>query len=237
MAVPPRDSGDLGGPAAIGYFAAMSGQQALQRRLGFAGDDTAVRRYQAHYVEVFPPGARVLDVGCGEGVFLDLLRSAGRNGVGVDASADDLAPARARGLEVVQDDGIAYLERSPAAFDGVFCAHVIEHLQPEAAVRLITAAHRAIRPGGRLVLITPEIRDLEVLTERFWLDLTHVRPYPERLLIQLCATHGFEVERSGNDPRSARGDSLPARVRRFFRSLRFGAHGYRGDVFVIARRT
>ena len=215
----------------------MSGQQALQRRLGFAGDDTAVRRYQAHYVEVFPPGARVLDVGCGEGVFLDLLRSAGRNGVGVDASADDLAPARARGLEVVQDDGIAYLERSPAAFDGVFCAHVIEHLQPEAAVRLITAAHRAIRPGGRLVLITPEIRDLEVLTERFWLDLTHVRPYPERLLIQLCAKHGFEVERSGNDPRSARGDSLPARVRRFFRSLRFGAHGYRGDVFVIARRT
>jgi 2-polyprenyl-3-methyl-5-hydroxy-6-metoxy-1,4-benzoquinol methylase len=214
----------------------MSGLQALQRRLGFAGDDAAVRRYQAHFVPVFPPGARVLDVGCGEGVFLDLLRAAGRQGVGVDSSADDLAPARARGLEVVQDDGIAYLERAEASFDGVFCAHVIEHLPPEAAVRLLTAAHRALRPGGRLVLITPEIRDLEVLTERFWLDLTHVRPYPERLLVQLCTAHGFAIERSGNDPRSARGDSFPARVRGLFRFLRFGSHGYRGDVFVIARR-
>jgi SAM-dependent methyltransferase len=227
----------LGARAAIGYFAAMSGLQALQRRLGFAGDDAGVRRYQAHYVDVFPPGARVLDVGCGEGVFLDLLRAAGRHGVGVDSSADDLAPARARGLEVVEDDGIAYLEREAGAYDGVFCAHVIEHLPPEVAVRLITAAHRALKPGGRLVLITPEIRDLEVLTERFWLDLTHVRPYPESLLVRLCTALGFQVERSGNDPRSARGNRLPARVRRLFRGLRFGAHGYRGDVFVIARRS
>ena len=213
----------------------MSDLQALQRRLGFAGDASAVRPYQGAYVDLFPRGARVLDLGCGAGVFLDLLRDAGRNGIGVDSSAADLAPARARGLEVVEADAIAYLERA-RDFDGIFCAHVIEHLPPAAAVRLIEGAHRALKPGGRLVLITPEIRDLEVLTERFWLDLTHVRPYPEKLLVQLCTALGFVVERSGNDPRSARGDSPPARVRRFLRFLRLGSHGYRGDVFVVARR-
>jgi SAM-dependent methyltransferase len=215
----------------------VSELQAIQRRLGFAGRAEDVRRYQAGYISVFPAGGRVLDLGCGEGVFLDLLRESGRHGVGVDSSADDLAPARARGLEVVQDDVIGFLDRSPGTFDGVFCAHVIEHLPAEAAVRLLAGVHRVLRPGGALVLITPEIRDLEVLTERFWLDLTHVRPYPELLLVRLLTTLGFVVERSGNDPRSARGDSPPARARGFLRFLRFGSHGYRGDVFVIARRS
>lgn len=213
----------------------MSDLQALQRRMGFAGDAPAVRAYQNTYVDWFAPGARVLDLGCGEGVFLDLLRASGRSGIGVDSSPVDLAPARARGLEVVEGDAIAYLEQA-RDFDGIFCAHVIEHLPPALAVRLIEGAHRALKPGGVLVLITPEIRDLEVLTERFWLDLTHVRPYPEPLLVRLCTALGFEVVRSGNDPRSARGNSLPARVRRLLRFLRLGSHGYRGDVFVVARR-
>jgi SAM-dependent methyltransferase len=214
----------------------VSDLQALQRSLGFAGDAESVRRYQSQYVEVFPAGSRVLDLGCGEGVFLALLRDAGRNGVGVDSSAVDLAPARAKGLEVVESDALAYLQRQDATFDGIFCAHLIEHLPPAVAVQLLTDAHRALRPGGRLVLITPDARDLEVMTERFWLDLTHVRPYPELLLVRLCGALGYEVERSGNDPRSARGDSKEARKEAFYRALRFGPHGYRGDVFVVAHR-
>jgi SAM-dependent methyltransferase len=214
----------------------VSDLQALQRSLGFAGDAAAVRGYQSHYVEVFPPGARVLDLGCGEGIFLDLLRGAGRHGVGVDSSPVDLAPARAKGLEVVESDALVYLGNQEAMFDGIFCAHLIEHLPTAAAVQLLTDAHRALRPGGRLVLITPDARDLEVMTGRFWLDLTHVRPYPELLLVRLCGALGYEVERSGNGPRSARGDSKKARKESFYRTLRFGPHGYRGDVFVVARR-
>ncbi len=210
--------------------------QAVQRRLGFAGTAEVVRRYQSRYVDVFAPASQVLDLGCGEGIFLDLLRTSGRHGIGVDTSAEELAAARARGLEVKESDAIAYLEALDRQFDGIFCAHLIEHLPSESVVRLLRGAHRALRPGGCLVLITPDIRDLEVCTERFWLDLTHVRPYPEALLVSLCTALGFQVERSGNDPKSARGDSLPVRIRALLRALRFGAHGYRGDVFVIARR-
>jgi 2-polyprenyl-3-methyl-5-hydroxy-6-metoxy-1,4-benzoquinol methylase len=210
--------------------------QELQRQLGFGGDARAVAHYQVRYLEVFPPGARVLDLGCGEGVFLQLLRVAGRSGVGVDRHPGDVARARAQGLEVIEQDALSYLAGQHEAFDGVFCAHLIEHLAPEDAVRLVEGAWSALRPGGRLVIITPDPRDLEVLADRFWLDLTHVRPYPLSLLVALLRTLGFEVLDHGDDPRSARGRTLRNLPRRALRWLRLGEHAYRGDAFVIAAR-
>jgi SAM-dependent methyltransferase len=215
----------------------MTDLQAIQRRLGFAGNDEAVRRYQRHYVDVFAPGARVLDVGCGGGVFLEALRASGRHGVGVDGSEEELAAARARGLDVVSADGLDYLGATPAeSFGGVFCAHLIEHLSPEGATRLIEGIHRVLAPGGRVVLITPDVRDLEVWTERFWLDLTHVRPYPARLLVGLLQVLGFRVIRSGNDPRSGRGSGPRVWLPGWWRALRLGELGWRGDTFVIAEK-
>jgi SAM-dependent methyltransferase len=210
--------------------------QELQLRMGFAGVEASVRAYQRRYVEVFAPGARVLDVGCGEGVFLALLKDAGRVGIGVDRSPADIARARARGLEVVEQDALAFIAEHRESFDGVFCAHLIEHLTPSDAVELIEGFRAALKPGGRLVLITPEVRDLEVLTERFWLDLTHVRPYPQALLNALLPALGFDVIESGNDPASARGRSWRSLPKRLWRALRFGDHGYRGDVYVVAAR-
>lgn len=214
----------------------MRDLQGLQRSLGFAGDTAAVTRYQRPYVDRFPAGGRVLDVGCGEGIFLQLLRDGGRTGVGVDRSPEDVALARAKGLEVVEEDALAYLAGQREEFDGIFCAHVIEHLVPADAVRLIEGARAALRPGGRLVLITPDTLDLETLTERFWLDLTHVRPYPLPLLVALVKALGFELLDQGNDPRSARSRTLRNTPRRFLRWLRFGPHAYRGDAFVFAAR-
>lgn len=215
----------------------MSDLQNLQRQLGFAGSDEAVRRYQRAFAEWFAPGARVLDVGCGPGVFLGCLREAGRKGVGVDASAGELALARAAGHEVEEGDALAYLRAHPGEFDGVFCAHLVEHLPPSAAVELVVLMHSAVRPGGRVVVITPDVRDLEVWTERFWLDLTHVRPYPLPLLRRLFEFSGLRVIRSGNDPNSARGASLRSLPARWFRWLRFGELGYRGDAYVVGERT
>lgn len=214
----------------------MTDLQELQRRLGFAGSRDAVRAYQADYVRWFAPGARVVDIGCGEGVFLDLLREQGRHAVGVDASPSEVALARARGHEVHEDDAVAFLRAHPGGFDGVFCAHVIEHLPPAAAVAFLDAARAALAPGGVLALITPDPADLEVWTERFWLDLTHVRPYPRVLLVAMLEALGFTMLASGNDPNSARGSSWRGAPKRWWRRLRFGPHGYRGDTFVVARR-
>ena len=210
--------------------------QALQRRLDFAGHDAAVRHYQAPYAAEFRPGGRVLDVGCGPGVFLQALCESGRTGFGIDASPDEVAEARRRGLAVEQADALAWLEGTAERFDGVFCAHVVEHLPPAAAVRLLEGAHRVLAPGGVLVLITPDPRDLEVLTERFWHDLTHVRPYPASLLAAMCRELGFDVRRSGNDPRGGRFGSWKGHVHAFLRGLRLGELTYRGDAVVVAVR-
>jgi len=210
--------------------------QAFQSRLGFAGCESAVRHYQRRYVEWFLAGGRVLDVGCGEGVFLAMLRDAGHSGIGVDRSPTDLAKARARGLEVVEQDALQFLGGQLQAFDGIFCAHLIEHLPPAVAVELVQKFHEALRPGGRLVLLTPDVRDLEVLSERFWLDLTHVRPYPLPLLVRMLEVVGFTVLERGNDPRSGRGNAWRSLPLRWWRALRFGNLGYRGDAYVIAQR-
>jgi 2-polyprenyl-3-methyl-5-hydroxy-6-metoxy-1,4-benzoquinol methylase len=215
----------------------MTDLQRLQRRLGFAGDREAVALYQNHYASWFPAKGRVLDVGCGEGVFLEHLRANGYRAIGVDSSADDVAAARARGLEVVQDDALAFLARSRGAFEGIFCAHVIEHLPTDGAVSLIEHVREALTPGGRAIVITPDPLDLEVITERFWLDLTHVRPYPEALLVSLFRELGFRVLAHGNDPRSARRASWKNWPIHLYQRLRFGRHAFRGDVFVVAERT
>jgi SAM-dependent methyltransferase len=214
----------------------VSDLQELQSRLGFSGGEGAVRGYQRRYVAVFGTGARVLDLGCGPGVFLDLLREAGRRGVGLERSPAEAARARARGHEVIEQDALSYLAGQREAFDGAFCAHVIEHLAAPEAVELLRGLHRALRPGGRLVLVTPDVRDLEVLTERFWLDLTHVRPYPIPLLVGLLGQLGFQVVRAGNDEHSGRGSSWRGLLRRLWRALRFGPYGERGDAYVIAER-
>jgi len=215
----------------------MTDLQRLQRRFGFAGNREDVAHYQRHYAEWFPARGRVLDIGCGEGVFLEHLRANGHAATGVDSSADDVAAAHARGLEVIQDDALAFLARSPNSFEGIFCAHVIEHMPPEVAVLLIERMRDALTAGGRAIVITPDPLDLEVITERFWLDLTHVRPYPEVLLVAMFRELGFRVLAHGNDPRSARRANWKNWPRHLYQRLRFGRHGFRGDVFVVAERT
>ena len=57
----------------------------------------------------------------------------------------------------------------------------------------------ALKAGGLLILITPNTKDLGVITENFWLDITHQRPYPLKLLRKMLADAGLSEERSGED--------------------------------------
>jgi SAM-dependent methyltransferase len=170
----------------------------LERR--YRGTEEEIReRIAAYlpYLKHLPAGAPVLDLGCGRGEALALLRDHGIAGRGIDSSARMVQLCRDRGLEAEVGDLFEALAAVPeASLAGVVSFHVVEHLPPGALDRLVRLAWRTLRPGGVLILETPNPLSVVVAARNFWLDPTHVRPvHPEslKLMFELA---GFDpVER------------------------------------------
>ena len=162
----------------------------------FRGSEQDVRDRLAVYlpdVEGVATGLPVLDVGPGRGEWLAMLTERGVSAYGVEHSAEMAARLRARGLSVEQGDAVAHLQGlSPASLDAVTAVHVVEHLGLDALLALLAAARAALRPGGLLLLETPDPTNLVMGACNFWMDPTHLRPVPPALLEFLVGASGFE---------------------------------------------
>ncbi|HSS78755.1 MAG TPA: class I SAM-dependent methyltransferase [Thermoanaerobaculia bacterium] len=204
-------------PAEVVARAAVSrnyeehGYLELERR--YRGTEEEIRERIAAYrpfLKDLPAGSAVLDLGCGRGEALALLRDWGFAGRGVDSSARMAQICRDRGLTVEVGDLFAVLAAvEPGSLGGVVSFHVIEHLPGDALDRLVRLAYRALRPGGVLILETPNPLSVVVAARNFWLDPTHVRPvHPESLKL-MYELAGFDpVERLDLRPFPA-ADRLP----------------------------
>ena len=138
-------------------------------------------------------GIRVLDIGCGRGEWLTLLKSVGVSATGVDSHPAFVEAGRARDLDMVLGDGVEHLATLPAhSLDLVTAFHVIEHLDVETLLALIEAAHDALRVGGCLLLETPNPHNLQMAACDFYNDPTHSRPLPPALVEFLVSASGFE---------------------------------------------
>lgn len=146
------------------------------------------RRYLSHFAGV----DNVLDVGCGNGEFLELLRQANITARGVDQSLDMILTCREKHLSVVRQDAIEYLQGLPdEGLGGIYSAQVVEHLPADKALGLIALAHRKLKSDGVLVIETLNPESLFVLYRWFWMDPTHQRLlHPETLRYSL-ETLGF----------------------------------------------
>lgn len=135
----------------------------------------------------------VLDVGCGRGEWLELLKDKKLNASGVDINSAMLAQCRERNLEVVQADAISHLrslpERSLGAVTGF---HIIEHLELNVLMDLLAETARVLVPGGLAIFESPNCKNLVVGATNFNIDPTHRNPvFPETAEFMLT-THGFE---------------------------------------------
>jgi len=174
---------DPDGARYLGFEADSSGSYATFEDT-FRGTEEFIREQLRPYVDLLAGHGPVLDLGCGRGELLALLREAGVDATGVDMDASMLDRARAAGLDVVQGEALGHLAALPdASLGGVISIQVIEHLSVADLRTLVAEAHRVLRPGGVLVAETVNPHSPAAL-KVFWLDLTHVRPlFPESLLL------------------------------------------------------
>jgi O-antigen chain-terminating methyltransferase len=196
-----------------------AGYVAFENR--FRGDPEEIRERLCAYLPLLRDLAPVVDLGCGRGEFLALLKEAGIEARGIESNAQMAQTARGVGLDVAQGDLVDFLRaQKEASLGGVFAAQVAEHLPPAALQAMIREAHRALRKGGLLVLETVNPRSLVGFLEVYNRDLTHERPLHPDTLSFLTAAQGFSdvrVElRSPVDAASrlqpVPGDGLPERA-------------------------
>lgn len=154
-------------------------------------------------------GRRALDVGCGPGFYTRLLASRGFATTSLDTDAHNLESASRFAAETRQGDAVELVASLPAgAFDLALALEIIEHMPRSRGERLLAGLHRALAPGGKLLLSTPNRLSLEGLVGHYWnerirrngvwkaWDATHVHIYASFEIVRVLRAHGFAIERA-----------------------------------------
>lgn len=186
-----------GGGAGSGAPAAALDALAFAAR--FRGSEEYVREKQRLYLPYFEGRENVLDIGCGRGEFLELMREARVPARGIDLDRELVALCGSKGLQAEEADLFAHLDALPeASLGGIFCAQVVEHLPPERLPDFVRLAATRLERGGVLAIETPNPGCLAIFATHFYLDPTHTRPVPHPLMafyLEEAGMGGIEVHR------------------------------------------
>ncbi len=199
------------------------------------------RNYQHEFLfkkelSYFKDAKRILDLGCGEGVFLTLDK---KRIIGVDSNKKSIKLCKEKRLNAIYAS-VTKLPFDKETFDGVHCSHLIEHLMPKDAHKMLSEVARVIKKDGVLVLSTP------ILWKGFYNDFTHIKPYnPESILRYL--TYGSR-DKTLTDIRSKftkidfywryRPISFPGRIGYLISNYlyQFGFHSWKKDAYTMVLR-
>ncbi len=137
-----------------------------------------------------PPGGAVLDVACDRGYFIRNVRAAERWATDIR----DLSGAFDSSVTFVQTDGLALASAIPRShFDVAFMSNYLEHLPSSSAVLdQMVEARKVLKPGGRLIVLQPNIR---FVGGAYWDFLDHKVPLTDRSLCEAAEVAGFRIER------------------------------------------
>lgn len=164
----------------------------------FRGSTGEITERLKRYLPIFEnnrldhPDRVVLDIGCGRGEWLSLLKQKEILTGGVDLNSAMVAQARELGLDVYEADAIAYLRSVPdSSLAAITGFHIVEHLEFRTLVTLFGEAYRALAPGGVILFETPNPENLVVGACTFNYDPTHNKPLPPDLLRFIANASGY----------------------------------------------
>jgi SAM-dependent methyltransferase len=164
----------------------------------FRGEREDIKTRAAHYLGTLAAAGVeqadgvVLDLGCGRGEWLELLTERGYTCRGVDLNNVMLEDSLARGFDVVEADAVEFLRGlADDSLAAITSMHLVEHLPYNVLIRLLDEAIRVLRPGGVLILETPNPENITVGSCWFYLDPTHRNPIPPDLLQWTVRARGF----------------------------------------------
>jgi 2-polyprenyl-3-methyl-5-hydroxy-6-metoxy-1,4-benzoquinol methylase len=157
----------------------------------FRGSRQEIKEKQTIFIKYFEGCKNVLDIGCGRGEFLELLKEHDIGGCGVDIDEDMVAYCNSLELDAKKIDAISHLSQlKDESLDGVFIDQVVEHLDPSYLTRMINLSNKKMAPGAHIIIQTVNPLSLVSLAN-FYIDMSHKKPVHPETLKFLVQSAGF----------------------------------------------
>lgn len=169
----------------------------------------------------------VLELGGGSGEFVSLCKPVAKSILSID-----IQPASPN---VKKSDIISFLKKNKKKFDVIYARHIIEHFESDKVLFIFKKSYEFLCPDGILIIVSPNLKNINVATYDFWVDFEHKRPYSSTGIIYQLEKIGFKIIKKGADNDSW-DNSLFKNIVRKLRNLITGLPCEAPDYFLIAQK-
>jgi O-antigen chain-terminating methyltransferase len=143
-------------------------------------------------IELFKDCKNVLDIGCGSGYFLKMMKQNNIGGYGIDLNEDLVAYCQKMGINAIKIDALSHLQSiENKSLDGIFINQVAEHLSIDNLIKLLKSSYEKLQYGSYIIITIPNILSMLVSTNLYYLDPTHQRQLHPEVLKFLLNSCGF----------------------------------------------
>ena len=208
--------------------------------VGFEDCFRGTREDIKHRMEIYLPivreakagekNALILDVGCGRGEWLELLKDAALSACGIDLNRVMVNQCQELGLEVIEAEAISYLRKlNSNSLGAVTGMHIIEHIPFNQLIVLFDEVLRTLKPGGVAIFETPNPENLLTAACNFYYDPTHLNPLPPEPMRFVLEIRGFsrvEIKRLHPHPEESKLKEGPIALQKIINDRFFGEQDY-----------